>query len=93
MSSLLNVNAQMLSYVRSLYEHPSKWYVSYQENGTKYLKSRKILDEQLQQQLNACAGEVSIHECVNFFFRKFKTYFCVIRYSYVAYRLIYRPRK
>ena len=62
MSSFFNVNAQMLSYVRSLYEHPSKWYVSYQENGTKYLKSRKILDEQLQQQLNACAGEVSSHE-------------------------------
>ncbi|XP_073839403.1 tumorous testis [Musca autumnalis] len=45
-------------YGRSVFEHPSQWYDSYQENGTKYLKSRKKLDEQLQRQLNACAGEI-----------------------------------
>lgn len=47
-------------YGRSVFEHPSEWYDSYQENGTKYLKSRKKLDEQLQNELNACVGEVSL---------------------------------
>ncbi|XP_019890615.2 uncharacterized protein LOC101893332 [Musca domestica] len=46
------------SYGRSVFEHPSEWYDSYQENGTKYLKSRKKLDEQLQNELNACVGEI-----------------------------------
>ncbi|KNC29204.1 hypothetical protein FF38_01419, partial [Lucilia cuprina] len=44
--------------VEALFEHPSKWYESYQENGTKYFKRRRKLEEQLQQQLNACAGEI-----------------------------------
>ncbi|XP_065360288.1 uncharacterized protein tut [Calliphora vicina] len=52
------INAEMCSYVRKLFEHPSKWYESYQENGTKYIKRRKKLEDQLQQQLNACAGEI-----------------------------------
>ncbi|XP_061398893.1 dead end protein 1 [Musca vetustissima] len=46
------------SYARSVFEHPSQWYDSYQENGTKYLKSRKKLDDELQRQLNACVGEI-----------------------------------
>ncbi|XP_023301173.2 uncharacterized protein LOC111683336 [Lucilia cuprina] len=52
------INAQMWSDVEALFEHPSKWYESYQENGTKYFKRRRKLEEQLQQQLNACAGEI-----------------------------------
>lgn len=55
-----SINAEMWSYVRTLFEHPSKWYESYQENGTKYIKSRKKLEDELQQQLNACAGEVKL---------------------------------
>ncbi|XP_075161312.1 tumorous testis [Haematobia irritans] len=43
---------------RSIFEHPSKLYESYQENGTKYIKSRKQLDEHLLDKLNACAGEI-----------------------------------
>lgn len=58
MASFLN-SQNNSSYTRSIFEHPSKWYESYQENGTKYLKSRKKLDDDLQLKLNACAGEVS----------------------------------
>ncbi|KAM7359175.1 tumorous testis [Cochliomyia hominivorax] len=54
----MSINAQMWSYVHSLFEHPSKWYESYQENGTKYLKRRQKLEDHLQQQLNACVGEI-----------------------------------
>lgn len=43
---------------RSIFELQSISYKSYQENGTKYIKSRKVLDDKLQQQLNSCAGEV-----------------------------------
>ncbi|XP_013111287.2 uncharacterized protein LOC106089839 [Stomoxys calcitrans] len=46
---------------RSIFEHPSEFYESYQQNGTKYLKSRKQLDAGLQAQLNACEGEIFIH--------------------------------
>uniref|UniRef100_A0A1A9WLL7 RRM domain-containing protein n=1 Tax=Glossina brevipalpis TaxID=37001 RepID=A0A1A9WLL7_9MUSC len=44
----------------SIFEYPSTFYRTFQENGTKYIKSRKILDEKLQHQLNSCAGEIFI---------------------------------
>uniref|UniRef100_A0A1A9UKR8 RRM domain-containing protein n=1 Tax=Glossina austeni TaxID=7395 RepID=A0A1A9UKR8_GLOAU len=43
---------------RSIFDLQSISYKSYQENGTKYIKSRKVLDDKLQQQLNSCAGEI-----------------------------------
>lgn len=53
-----NAHNPQLQYSRSPFEFPSKHYESYQENGTKYLKSLKPLPEQIQNELNACAGEV-----------------------------------
>ncbi|KAL9907085.1 LOW QUALITY PROTEIN: tumorous testis [Glossina fuscipes fuscipes] len=49
------------SFDRSIFECQLISYTSYQKNGTKYIKSRKMLDDKLlQQQLNSCAGEIFI---------------------------------
>ncbi|XP_054732475.1 uncharacterized protein LOC129240595 [Anastrepha obliqua] len=48
----------LIQYSRSPFEFPSTHYESYQENGTKYLKSLRSIHESLQIQLNACAGEI-----------------------------------
>ncbi|XP_036341133.1 uncharacterized protein LOC118750528 [Rhagoletis pomonella] len=50
----------LIQYSRSPFEFPSTQYESYQENGTKYLKSLKPIPEPVQLQLNACAGEIFI---------------------------------
>lgn len=49
---------QLIQYRRSPFEFPSTQYESYQENGTKYLKSLKPISDTLQDELNACTGEV-----------------------------------
>ncbi|XP_050335793.1 uncharacterized protein LOC126762791 [Bactrocera neohumeralis] len=48
----------LIQYRRSPFEFPSTQYESYQENGTKYLKSLKPISDALQDELNACTGEV-----------------------------------
>lgn len=48
----------LIQYGRSQFEFPSTHYESYQENGTKYLKSLKPISDALQDELNACTGEV-----------------------------------
>ncbi|XP_067647667.1 uncharacterized protein tut [Eurosta solidaginis] len=57
-NTILHREQTLIQYSRSPFEFPSTQYESYQENGTKYLKSLTRIPVALQENLNACAGEI-----------------------------------